>query len=253
MPIVKRTIATVTGLLTVLFATVVTASTLLIWPIHPVIESDESATALWVENRGKQPVLTQLRLFSWRQQGGDDQYTPQNDVVVSPPMVEIPAGERQLMRLIRQMPAPAGEERAWRLIIDEVPRLVPKDADSDTRSQAGIKLQMRYSLPLFDYGSGLSSEQGAVDMADDLSWQVIREYDRQYLQVHNAGKRHVRLTEVSLQQGDRRQVVAESLLGYVLPGSYRRWPFDDSVSPGSTLFATVNGEAAQIPAKASSF
>lgn len=253
MPMMKRTIAAVTGLITTLFTTLVAASTLLIWPIHPVIESDESATALWVENRGEEPVLAQLRLFSWRQQGGDDQYTVQSDVVVSPPMVEILAGERQLMRLIRQTPAPAGQERAWRLVIDEVPRPAPAGADDSTRAEASIRLQMRYSLPLFDYGSGLSSGQGASDVARQLSWQVIREDGRQYLQIHNAGKRHARLTDVSLQQGGHRLVVAEGLLGYTLPGSYRRWPLDKPVRAGSTLFATINGEAVQLAPGAPSF
>ncbi|WP_051233939.1 fimbrial biogenesis chaperone [Halomonas halocynthiae] len=137
MAMVKRTITAVTGLVTALFATVVTASTLLIWPIHPVIESGESATALWVENRGDKPVLTQLRLFDWRQQGGDDQYFPQTDMVVSPPMVEIPAGERQLMRLIRQTPAPPGQERAWRLIIDEVPQAAGSGGGGESVTSSG--------------------------------------------------------------------------------------------------------------------
>jgi len=246
MHMMKQAALILAGLTLVLQATLAQASTLLIWPIHPIIENDVSATALWVENRGDESVLVQLRLFSWYQQDGDDQYIPQNDMVASPPMVEIPAGERQLMRLIRQTPAPQGVERAWRLIIDEVPSLAPVNTDNNTSTQAGIKLQVRYSLPLFDYGIGLSSEQGLAEVAKQLSWQVVREGGRQYLQIHNAGKRHARLTEVSLQQGKHRQVVAENLLGYVLPGKYRRWPLDKPMRVGSALFATVNGERLKL-------
>lgn len=38
-------------------------SSLMIWPLDPVIEHDQRASALWLENRGSQPVSLQIRVL----------------------------------------------------------------------------------------------------------------------------------------------------------------------------------------------
>lgn len=215
------------------------AGALLIWPIHPVIENGRSATALWLENRGSEPTLIQLRIFEWQQREGKDQYQSQDDLVGSPPMMEIAPGQQQLVRLIRRTtPPPSGEEQAWRVILDEVPTSSASDGPAG-QTRAGVELQMRYSLPLFDYGEGAAPEDGAEasEVASMLGWRIIRENGRRYLEVRNRGERHARLTEVAFGQG---ATVTKGLLGYVLADSYRRWPLEET-TPGDTLFARVNG------------
>nr|WP_230950166.1 hypothetical protein [Burkholderia cepacia] len=51
------------------------ATSVMIWPIDPVIESDQRATALWLENRDTRPVTPQIRVLGWREEGGEDRYT----------------------------------------------------------------------------------------------------------------------------------------------------------------------------------
>jgi len=41
------------------------ASSILIWPIDPVLEADQQASALWLENRGDTPANLQVRVFAW--------------------------------------------------------------------------------------------------------------------------------------------------------------------------------------------
>lgn len=60
------------------------ASSILIWPIDPVLEADQQASALWLENRGDTPANLQIRVFAWNQEGFDDKYQNQRDVVGSP-------------------------------------------------------------------------------------------------------------------------------------------------------------------------
>ncbi len=211
------------------------ASALMIWPIHPVIEDGQSATALWLENRGSEPVLIQLRIFGWQQRDGEDHYRRQSDLVGSPPMMEIAPGQRQLVRLIRRAPPPSEGERAWRVILDEIPTSSASDEPAG-QPRAGVALQMRYSLPLFDHGAGVVPEHGD-EAASMLDWRVISESGRRYLEVRNRGERHARLTEVAF---DRRTTVTDGLLGYVLADSHRRWPLE-GVTPGDALFARVNG------------
>lgn len=96
------------------------ASSVLIWPINPVIEAESNAAALWLENRGQDPVRLQVRVLGWSQQDFEDQLEPQQQVVGSPPMATVEPGQRQLVRLIRRQPAPAGQEKSFRIIVDEL-------------------------------------------------------------------------------------------------------------------------------------
>lgn len=38
------------------------ASSVLIWPIDPVLEADQQASALWLENRGTETANLQIRI-----------------------------------------------------------------------------------------------------------------------------------------------------------------------------------------------
>lgn len=231
-------------LLGMMMASPAMAATLLIWPVQPVFEPGESAAALWVENRGDSPVWIQVRVFGWDQVDGDNRYQEQADVIGSPPMMQVGAGERHLVRLIRRTPTPPGVEAAWRVILDEVPRRAPDVADGSPR--AGIHLQMRYSLPLFSYGKGLAPRlphAGNSSGGAQLEWRVVRKQGQALLEVINHGERHARLTEVTADGPGGAVTVADGLLGYVLPHRSQRWPLPSAVNVES-LTARVNGQPA---------
>lgn len=127
---------------------------MLIWPIDPVLEADQKAGALWLENRGTTPANLQVRVFAWRQGGFEEQFQAQREIIGSPPVANIAPGQKQLIRLTRTGSSPAGQEQAYRIIIDEIPSPLPVDASTQAPT-AAIRLQMRYSVPLFVYGEGL--------------------------------------------------------------------------------------------------
>src|ERR1700761_1881242 len=78
------------------------AAAVVLWPVDPTIAAGQTATALWVENRGAQPVTLQVRSLGWSQTGGEDQYDRQDEVVTSPPIANVAPGKRQLIRVIRR-------------------------------------------------------------------------------------------------------------------------------------------------------
>ena len=53
------------------------ARSVLIWPIDPVLEADQQASALWLENRGTETANLQIRVFAWSQSGFEEQYQNQ--------------------------------------------------------------------------------------------------------------------------------------------------------------------------------
>lgn len=228
------------------------ASSVLIWPIDPVLEADQQASALWLENRGSETANLQIRVFAWRQGGFDDQYQNQREVIGSPPVANIAPGQKQLVRLTRTRDVPPGQELAYRIIIDEIPSAAPVEAPADGKTAAAIRFQMRYSVPLFAYGAGLWSKEDATRQRDpkgagkpDLSWKKVTIAGRSYVEMHNRGAVHARLTDAAFKQGGQPRPLVEGLLGYVLPGATMRWPVADAMPGDQPLQVRVNG-AAQV-------
>ncbi|ALV91018.1 CsuC protein [Pantoea rodasii] len=201
------------------------ANSLMIWPIDPAINPEDKASELWLENRGNATTIMQVRIFSWLQVGGQEQYQTQQQVVASPPMVRLEPGQKQLVRLIKQTPPEAGREMSYRVVLDEIP--TPR---TPGENQAGLTFQMRYSVPLFVYGNGVTSDSAKPQ----LSWQQIDSGGRRWLELTNRGNGHARLSNVTI--GGRR--IGNGLFGYVLANSSNRWPLTSSVS--GELSAEVN-------------
>jgi len=225
------------------------ASSVLIWPIDPVLEADQQASALWLENRGTETANLQIRVFGWSQSGFAEQYQNQRDVIGSPPVAKIEPGQKQLVRLTRTRDVPPGQELAYRIIIDEIPSAQPPVAEGG-KTAAAIRFQMRYSVPLFAYGAGLWSKEDSTRPRDpkgvgvpQLSWRTVAVDGRPYVEVRNQGAVHARLTDVVIKQGGQSKPLAEGLLGYVLPGAVMRWPAPGPLASESALQVRVNGGA----------
>ncbi|MCF5053210.1 fimbria/pilus periplasmic chaperone [Pseudomonas syringae] len=224
------------------------ASSVLIWPIDPVLEADQQASALWLENRGTETANLQIRVFAWSQSGFDEQYQNQRDVIGSPPVAKIEPGQKQLVRLTRTKDVPPGREMAYRIIIDEIPSAVPVATPEDGKTAAAVRFQMRYSVPLFAYGPGLWSKVDDTRERDpksagkpDLSWKKITVAGRNYVEMHNQGAVHARLTDASFKQGGQSRPLVEGLMGYVLPGATMRWQVPDNLPADQPLQVRVNG------------
>ena len=224
------------------------ASSVLIWPIDPVLEADQQASALWLENRGTETANLQIRVFAWSQNGFDEQYQSQRDVIGSPPVAKIEPGQKQLVRLTRTKEVPPGQELAYRIIIDEIPSAVPVAAPADGKTAAAVRFQMRYSVPLFAYGPGLWSKVDGTRDRDpktagkpDLSWKKVSVAGHNYVEMRNQGAVHARLTDASFKQGGQSRPLVDGLMGYVLPGATMRWQVPDGLPVDQPLQVRING------------
>lgn len=202
------------------------ASSLGVWPINPRIDAPASSALVWVKNNNKaEPVVLQARVFLWRQQDNSDQLIPQDDVVVSPPIIEVKADAQQIFRVMNRQGViqNATEEKSYRLLIDEVPK-------EEKAQDSLLRFQMRYSLPLF---VGLPESLAAKSMVDRLNQMAsglryrIGQTPEPFLEINNNNFLHARLSKVAItntQLPDKPLVISEGLLGYILPNSTRRWP-----------------------------
>lgn len=198
------------------------SASILISPIDPVIEGNQNSTSLWLENKDSRPVYMEIKAVRWEQQNGESVYVKQSDIVISPPFALISPGKRQLIRLMKNQAVPQGQEHAYRIIIDEVPQA----AGNAGEPTIGINFQMRYSVPLFVNGAGLTSRQDAVNKdtvlaRPALSYRVTQGKNGSQLEVTNTGTVHARLSGLSSTAGSS---VIEGLVGYVLPHATMSFP-----------------------------
>ncbi|MBW3551524.1 MAG: fimbria/pilus periplasmic chaperone [Proteobacteria bacterium] len=195
------------------------------------------AARLVLANTGDAPILAQIRVYAWHQDGSDDQLERSDALVASPPIVEIAPGGEQLVRLVRPSAAAVPRERAYRVVVDELP------GDPVAGEGSAVTVRMRYLLPAF------------VRAADATPAQLHCELDRQgeqpALACRNSGGRAARLGATRLiGRGGRELEVTPGLLGYVLAGSARRFSLDAAglaaLDAPTKLEVSLNGQPAAI-------
>jgi len=209
------------------------ASGLQIAPTSLEMASAGPAQALWLTNTGDHELRAQVRAYKWSQAGGKDQLDPTQALVASPPMLAVPPGGRQLVRVIRtgqDTSAGAGAgEQTYRLLVDELPLEAAKGT--------GVQYVLRYSVPVFIGAGGNPS----------LKWSGTPGHDTLELMVSNAGTAHAQIREMSLvEPGAAPLPIVPGLLGYVLPGATMHWTIALPAGANATnasLKALVNGNA----------
>ncbi|HVI56923.1 MAG TPA: molecular chaperone [Luteibacter sp.] len=214
-------------------APLASASGLQVSPIGLSLASTAQADALWLTNTGSEPVHAQVRVFRWSQADGKDVLEPSRDLVVSPPMVTIAPGDRQMVRVIRQVPAPARTEASYRVIVDELP--------IDAGDRPGLTFVLRYSVPVFLAPAG----DPAVKAALQASWE--HSPDGPILRVGNAGNGHAQIADLVWRGANgQHTILLGGLLGYALPGSTMSWHLPQGAThAGGSIKARINGETSE--------
>lgn len=208
------------------------AASLQVSPTSVTLQARQSADGLTLTNTGTAPLHAQVRVFRWTQQGDEEKLEPTRDIAISPPMLQLAPGAQQLVRVIRLGPPPSDVQTSYRLIVDEL----PVDAGE---AKPGLQFVLQYSVPVF------LMPQGDAAIAHELHARVVREGDRSYIAISNAGKAHAQIAELAYAAADGTvQTVAAGLSGYVLPGNTKRWPLPATVavSDTGTFKARINGE-----------
>ena len=214
------------------------ASGLQVSPVSLTVPSTQNAEGLWLSNTGDNVVSAQVRVYRWTQEENEDKLTPTRGLVISPPMLQLAVGDRQLIRAIRLGAPPSGPgaaQEAYRMIIDELP--------VDTSGKKGLQFVLRYSVPVF------VEPAGAAAAPAQLTWTIRRDGDKAMLEVANSGGTHAQLANLNFTDAAGvRTEITPGLLGYVLPGARMRWtlkPLAKVFVGGGTLETMINGRTVQ--------
>lgn len=198
------------------------AASLRVSPVLIDVVAPGAAAALRLRNGGQRPTHAQIRVFRWEQVGGQERLVPTNDVVASPPIVQLQPGKEYVVRVVRLSKRPVRSEESYRLLVDELPQ--PKGSIG-----GAVNLAVRQSIPVF-FGPNDRS-------APPLDWSVERAGDQVSVVVRNGGNRRARISELALAAGGRRASFGDGLVGYALAGSTMRWTL-----PGRSNIASGSGK-----------
>lgn len=197
-------------------------ASLQISPVSIAFQPGQNAAGIQLQNNGDAPLYGQVRVYAWDQRDGADVLTPTNQLVASPPVIEIAPNSTQTVRLVRRAgaqggAAAGGAEQTYRILIDELPR--------DDAQQGNVAIRLQYSVPAFV----LPADSQA---APKLAWNTFQRGGNWHLRAHNAGALHAQIGATSVRIGERAVVLSKGLLGYALPGRSREWQLPPEVAAG---------------------
>jgi fimbrial chaperone protein len=206
----------------------VVAANLQISPVMIQLRAGQGATGINMQNLGEVAVYGQVRVYQWDQKDGDDVLTPTQDVVASPPIIQIGAKSSQIIRLVRRSEQLPAGELTYRILIDEIPK--------DDGPASGVDIRLRYSVPMFVLPA---DDRGAPALA----WAVFKKDGVWMLRVRNSGTQRAQIGALELSNAAGKQFeIASGLFGYVLAGKVREWrlPTSGDADLNGTLAVKAN-------------
>jgi fimbrial chaperone protein len=192
-------------------------------PVRVFLEPRQRAAALTIVNGADTEVVLQADVLRWSQDGtGQDRLEPSDDVIVSPPILKVPAQGRQVVRLARLVAPHPQRQLTYRLLLREVP-----DTSRATQPGASLPIALVLSIPIFLSPAGAQPDVRCELQAGQPPQVACR----------NDGRAYAQLRELSVLREGQTLGRFEGVV-YLLAGTHRVLP----LQPGDPA-AWIPGEA----------
>jgi fimbrial chaperone protein len=205
------------------------ASSFNISPIRVELASGRRTEALTLKNADEAPVVVQVHVVAWSQRDGVDQFDATHEMLVTPPVLQLPGNGEQIVRVALRGQPDRSQELAYRVVFEEVPQAAPAGF-------SGLRVALRLSVPIF-----IAPSVGKPHA--DLSWELHALPDGQLeVAATNHGSAHSQVTDFELQSSG---AALHGMTGkYVLPGSRVSWVLQAQPTPGQGTY-TIHGHSDQ--------
>ncbi len=192
-------------------------------PLRIYMRPTDRAVAVTITNQGSTDMVLQADLNAWSQKpDGTDEQVPTEDLMLSPPIIRLAAGARQVVRLARLMPADANRQLIYRMTLREVPEAL---ASQDKTIEVPIGLAL--SLPVFITPPPAKREMDCTAARSSAQSVAVG--------CSNQGSAYAQVRDITLLRG-------EHILGRFEGGTY--------ILPGARKIMGVNGQQAIAPGPA---
>ncbi|EOQ73152.1 fimbrial biogenesis chaperone [Acinetobacter lactucae] len=207
----RKNIFVATSLLLVL-PSMLNAASIRLSPVSVEMLSDQAASSISLYNQSNDSADLQVRVFEWRQNAGQDQLIPTEEIAISPPFLKLKPNDSYNLRVVRINPSAISGEKTYRIIIDEL----PKPVDSRKAAQ-GVNVLLRSSLPVFVVNK---------DAITKLNWKIDSNQKAPSLNISNIGNRHALLNNLTLVDTTANKsysIKVNTVNGYILAGKSRNF------------------------------
>lgn len=173
-------------------------------PLSLDLTTQQRSAVITVSNDDTKPIQLKVHAVRWTQNtSGEDQYQPTEDLVFFPKRLEIKPGEQRIIRTGLPAAPISGDERAYRLYVEELP---PVDLPTDGQTKLSVLLS--FALPVF-VAPAMSTSKLDIKSAELLRDGTLS------MQMANVGATRARISRVISDDG---KLTSDSLSSrYVFP------------------------------------
>ena len=185
------------------------AGSLQVEPVLVDVTAPGAASTVTLRNQGTTPIDAQIRVFRWSLVNGEEKLEPTDEVVASPPVVNLASKGEYIARIVRVSKRPVTGEESYRLLVDQLP-------DLSQQKNGMVNLLVRYSIPVF-FGT-------AEKKSPTVAWSLTRSGDKITVIAQNGGERRLRVSALSIRDASGKTIsFGSGLAGYALGQSTKRW------------------------------
>jgi fimbrial chaperone protein len=214
----------------VLFLSSANAQQVSVSPLRVTLKTEQQSEILTVRNTSQQAFTIQPKVMKWSQKDGKDVMEATRDVLVAPPIIEVPAGESQVIRLALKRAPEAGKELTYRLFIQQV--TAPQKF-----STTGLTFAWNLSLPIFvtPVDSGLTPT---------LQWTGAVNGKTLAFTATNSGSMHIQVKKIRIESSAG--VSESSQMFYLLPAQQLKVAIQAPAGVGRSVVLVADTDAGEL-------
>ena len=176
-------------------------------PVRIYMKPKDRAVAVTLVNEGDEPVALQADISAWTQKpDGTDELVFTEDLILSPPIINLGPKAKQVVRLALLRPADASQQLIYRMVVREVPEMQPR------RGGLEVPISLALSMPVF-----ITPPVAKYDVSCTISREDVKHLKTT---CKNTGTAYSQVREVLVIRNE--QTLARMEGGtYVLPGAQK--------------------------------
>lgn len=153
----KAVLGAVLGIGALALAAPVYAGMFSVTPVRIYMTPRDKAVAVTITNESDEDLVMQADVYTWKQKpdGGDD-LSLTEDMLLSPPIIKVPARSHQVVRLARLVPMQTAQQMTYRMIVREIPEARP------AKDKVQLQLALAFSMPIFITPPGAKNKLDCV-------------------------------------------------------------------------------------------
>jgi fimbrial chaperone protein len=187
-------------------------------PVRIYMGPRDRATSITITNDGKEELVMQADINEWKQlPNGEDELKPSEELIVSPPIIKLAPGARQVVRLARLKPTPVADQLTYRVFIREIVEARPADKGLE------VQIALVFSLPIFI--TAPTAKNALACSAHRQAADVVK------VECSNGGNAYALPREFALVGAGGQKVASLESGAYLLPGVRRSFELKGAGAP----------------------